>query len=491
MGYVNESSVSEPRAYQAQCSQNGLVIKKPAVLVTPKLRQQYGFRTGPLSKSETDSIRQLDATGKRSDIVRQLDALDRLDRATSSTPWRDTDPFIVNDRDFRETHYTPALTAYKMRATMSGIDTRVSGVTLSDLQGINSPFSAIDVESFRAEASETMRRIVPTRPEWDLTRFVFELRDVNRIFATAASLPDTWRTLSGYRANVTQLRNGVGAAEKISTGGRTAGASYLAYQFGVAPTISDVEKGAAAILTADQKFGQFVRDSAKLVKRSSSKMVDQSHDLHRFTELIPAFGVDGYRMVLGDSTGQGRYLTRSWLRPDTVPLNAASDTVLSYSATRQLRVFATFEYFVGDPDGFVSRMDEYVAKAKKIVGGGLTTSVMYELMPWSWMIDWHLDIGGLLNYQQSVADYGTVARRAGFVIEDDLKATLERRPAPLYIGSQNEITGTSIASVRERIQHRRAGSPYSMDFGWNYGSFQWSILGALGLTKAPRTANRR
>lgn len=460
-------------------------LEAPVVKHLISTRNQTGYRSGPLSKEEIAAIERVDSLGKRSDIGVQLQALERIEKATTNTPWRNVDPFVVNDRDYSE--WSTPLTSVSYRTpevVWTPGRNQASGNFLVGLDSCRVPPTFHDVESLRGEASKLMRRMTPTRPDWDLTRFIIELKDVNRIFATAASLPDTLRPLVSQSSR-SDARIGRDFAVQ-------SGATYLGYQFGVAPTVSDVMKGAEAIVKADEKFGQFVRDSAMHVKRSSSLDLLHFTDSLSQNELFSSFGSDPSRSVVR-LPGGSRLGRVDYLRPDPIAVNIDARVGYSVSVKERLVAFATFEYFVGDPDGYLSRMDQYVAKAKKTLGSGLTASVLYEVAPWSWMIDWHLDIGGLLNYQQSVADYGTVARGAGFSLFRDTVASRSLSPIRPV---NNPISGTGIlntahVSYKVREHFRRSGSPYSMDLNWDYGTFQWSILGALGLTKAPRVPNRR
>lgn len=486
MGMVRESESYKPKTYKrlGTITPTGAKVTRPDVNIVGTTRLQYGYRSGPLSSEETAAIQLLSATGKRSDIRAQLDALKRIEAATTASPLRDTDPFIVNERDFTVVKRSPALYSYRTEGWIpSGQPVhRASGNSLFAISSPNSPVSMPDPEESRGLAGELMRGMTPTRPDFDLTRFVLELRDVNRIFATASSLPSL----------ISPIRNGSGksAAQYGSDLAQGAGSSYLGYQFGIAPTVSDIMRGSEAILKADQKFGQFIRDSAQLVKRSSSRVIDNFVSSASTTTGISAFGSDLVEWVVR-GTGGASWLLSQYSRPDIAPVNVDARLALSMHAQSRIRAFCTFEYFVGDPDGFTSRMDYYVEKAKKTLGSGLTTSVAYELAPWSWMLDWHIDIGGLLNYQQSVSDYGTVARRAGFTVEREVKSSISVSNVGSYLYPRTGILGTAHGSQTVFESKRRSGSPYSMDFNWDYGTFQWSILGALGLTKAPRVPNRR
>jgi hypothetical protein len=85
-----------------------------------------------------------------------------------------------------------------------------------------------------------------------------------------------------------------------------------------------------------------------------------------------------------------------------------------YTAKRTIRAFSTWEYFVPHPEGLHDRLSSYVQAAQTVLGFQVTPSTVFDLTPWSWMVDWFVDIGGLLRYQQKVADNQLVMTRGGF-----------------------------------------------------------------------------
>lgn len=453
MGYVTENDTAAPRQLHRTAfdRESGTRKTDPPYPFSPSVRTQRGYRSGPLSPEEKSAIRQADATGVVNTAT-AIDTLEKIERATSSTPCRVARPFIVNERDFTSLTRSPARVDYDKSYRSSGVDYSWSGNTYVALSNIRSPWGRIDPDSFRAEAGAIMRAMTPTKPEFNLTRFVFELRDTNQLFRIDPN------ALAEF------------------------GGTYLKYQFGVSPTVSDIKSGAEAVVKADQIFGQYLRDVSQEVYRSRTRILDRQVGTVSTSKLIPGLGVGVNDVWLRDDTGNFRWRVLTLNTPDHGPTNVNSSMLLDYSATRTVHAFSTFEYFVGDPDGFLGRLEGYVQKAKQVLGGGLDAPTTWELTPWSWLVDWFFDIGGFLQYQQLVADNGIVANRSGFTVTDDIVGALTLTPR----GSGSTIRRPAYSGIRLKESFRRPGSPYSMDLNWNLSGFQWSILGALGLTKGPR-----
>jgi hypothetical protein len=103
------------------------------------------------------------------------------------------------------------------------------------------------------------------------------------------------------------------------------------------------------------------------------------------------------------------------------------------------------------------------------------------------MVDWFYDIGGLLAYQQDVADYNLVAKRMGASYRRKFSVELKASP-PANTANQidSAVKGTSVAIVQQH--YRYPGNPYDMSTSsWTSilsDPFRASILAALGLTRA-------
>jgi hypothetical protein len=436
MGYVFESDYTPTDDVKTFYVVNGLVKNENIRNFGLNRKEQYGYRSGPLSEQERVAIETLDRNGQWGDVATQIDALERIQRATTPGPAVRSYPFIVNDRDYTVFDSPTRTFSYDGKSIMGtpykGFG---AGRIISLTRGLGNFPSSGYLES---EAAKMMRAIRPTRPDFDLTRFVGELRDAPRLLGWGNYSPRSTRDIGG---------------------------GYLNYQFGIVPTTSDIQKMAEAVLKADELTKQFIQESSKLIHRRTSRILDEyTNEVKiRLDNGLRQYSKAGITLRI-DHGSQITY----------TGLNAA----FYLNARRRLSAFSSFEYFVGDPEGFTTRMDSYASKARKLLGGGLTASVAYELTPWSWMADWFVDIGGLLAYQQDVADYSLVARRSGYVVEDIYHTSVSLSPSEKAVG-RGQITAV------ERIQRRRPGSPYSMSPNWDHSAYQWAILGALGLTRAP------
>lgn len=408
-------------------------------------KEQFGYRSGPLGPEELRVINNLDQHGTWKDKTTMVEALDRIQEATFASPRVRVGVFDVHYREYLETRRDATVLSYLRRHTGATYYGQIG----SQINGVNASLGPWPTKSETdAIASSIMRSYAPTRPSFNLSRFVGELRET-------PSLLNIFNVIGKPRSR-----------------GEQTGSAYLTWQFGIAPTVSDLERASNAVLRADELTNQFIRDSSRFVKRYGSRELDRNThwgDPLAFNKQ-GSFDLDGIAVQNNYpfSTSQTGPLARSY-----------------YDIRRTLRAFSTFEYFCGDPDGYLSRMDYYRLKAQQVLGGGLTASTMWELTPWTWMSDWFFDIGSLLDYQQLVADNGLVQRSGGYIVEELISAEVsmvdnDRTPGVRYFHG----TGESQVRYTRKTQRRHAGSPYSMALDWDLNDFQWAILAALGATRA-------
>lgn len=441
-------------------------------------KSQFGYRSGPLSKIEKESIDTLNATGKWRDTRRQIDALDRIQRATSDSPLCRTDPFTVNRREYTEIEYVPGTYNYDAVWRSGSYVAKFNGMcqfTLQDFSPVGYPDLPSEA-SLRAEAGGMMRNHRPTKPDVNLTQFVGELREMHDVLKFA--VPAT------RRASFTSLQDPlrVGKYENTPLGDsmRVYAGGYVGLEFGVQPTKGDILRLSEAVLRADDKTRDFIQRSSQLVHRSSVRTIHESSSSSLVT--IQGTGQQSRSVISGIVNGVN-------FTPMQSGVGFNSSGTQTVTVRYRLKAFNTFEYYVGDPGGYTTRMDSYAAKARKLLGGGLTLSTAWELTRFSWLLDWYVDIGGLLAYQQDVADYSLVSRRAGLVVDREINSSLGLQ-ARAYDPIQSCSSSVGISSSTYRTQVRYPASPYGVAASWSdLNGRQWAILGALGLAKAPRIPN--
>jgi hypothetical protein len=238
---------------------------------------------------------------------------------------------------------------------------------------------------------------------------------------------------------------------------RGLGSEYLNFEFGWKPLVSDVKNAAKAIVESETILAQLARDSGKNVRRRR--------------HIQPTIETD----VVINSVGQPRgAVDARWHGPSW------SRTTDKYRRDTWFSGCYTWHY---DP-GSLNKVSEIATKARLLYGLQLTPEVLWNLAPWSWLVDWFTNVGPLLH-NVSAFQNDQLVLRYGYVMDRH-----QRNIA--VVANTNPAKGSSLPDLyNERYQvdwkRRVKATPYG--FGVASSSFtirQWAILGALGITRAPR-----
>jgi len=241
---------------------------------------------------------------------------------------------------------------------------------------------------------------------------------------------------------------------------RETGSEYLNVQFGWKPLISDVRKFATAVANADSILAQLERDSGKNVRRRytfpSEKSVTSS-------VAFPHYPNEGNLTI---------YLTDPG----------------SLSTTTHRKVDKWFSgcytYYLSDKTR--DRVAATAQKARLLLGLELTPELLWELAPWSWLVDYFANVGDVMSNISRFSNDGLVLRH-GYIMYRETVRKEYTWTGNVSIG--NKMTPVTLTQTFETtLKVRRKATPYG--FGFNLGSLsdsQWAILAALGISRAPKS----
>lgn len=464
MPYVSESYSSPPATIQVR--KRGTAT---SVSIQPQMsKSQYGYRSRSLTPVEERGIREGNHTA--ADTVSLLAAYEEANYEYAESPSR---AFMVNDRIFsRTTAQHGAFTSSTQLKVPADPNYRVDIGGFISVTGV--PQAALQPAPsegvLRSRSGQMMRRAVPTKSEINLTRSIGELRHAPLMLKASNYRPRNLREVGG---------------------------AYLNYVFGIAPTLSDLQSLAETVIESDSIIKGYVAQERRRLRRRQQMELWSAQDSGVDTSKSDAFRQAAANTSIGPIPCQVGYI---------LPAGSSYgfDDVLrpllswSWSSRQYLRMFVTFEYFVPKPEGLEGRLKRYRQIATRLVGGGLDASTVYDLTPWTWLGNYLVDVGGLLRYQQTVADHQVVATRSGFCLVHETRAQVT------YMGRYYDSTGLvgawpvfsdafspCTSALRSFRMERRAGSPYNMQPQWDLSSQQWGILGALGLARSPGVPIKR
>jgi hypothetical protein len=261
--------------------------------------------------------------------------------------------------------------------------------------------------------------------------------------------------------DILDLRHAFSSVKKL---GKSIGKGTLGVQFGVLPLVKDIKDLAKNVLNMEKNIQQLARDNGRPVRRSGMVDVTTDHTTNHET-----------------GSGQNSFIYPS-IHVGLWKSGTRSERFTSVESKTTYRFSGRFRYWI-DPARLGHRgiPDRYRFQLTRIAFGldPSDPSLYYELMPWSWLIDWLVPIGPMLenffndNLDNLVADYAYIS--AHKVTDEEVKVT-----STLVDG---RVVGLNSRRIIETKQRYRA-SPYG--FGFLLGDLspmQLAILAALGLTK--------
>lgn len=234
------------------------------------------------------------------------------------------------------------------------------------------------------------------------------------------------------------------------------GGEWLNYQFGIAPTVSDVKKIAQTVKQADKLVKQYLRDSGRIVRRRA--------------DMDPVI-----------ETTTGVYLPA---RADRVPMGTGTihwssvGPILQTTRKETRRWYrAGYSYYVDETslNGALGWLD----KTNYLYGWKPDPSAMYNLTAWSWLLDWFTNTGDVIdNVSMYLRDPSLV--RWAYIMEETSVEVQLSQPCVTNAG----VALVANATYKTVVKKRRRVNP--LYWGLKKEALdarQLSILAALGLTK--------
>jgi hypothetical protein len=257
---------------------------------------------------------------------------------------------------------------------------------------------------------------------------------------------------------------------------RALASDYLNYTFGVSPLIREIDKVLSIVERAEKLIRQFARDSGRVVRRKRSVLDETT---------VLASKADFYSgsLYFGNTSFNASNSTNKLI----VPQGAVRAT-----QTLHKRVWfsGAFQYWIPtdhvegyslqgiDPNPGGTAIDILAT----IAGIRATNAKMWNLLPFSWLVDWFVNVGTVLGNQDAFSKYGLVMPYAYVMCEQRLITTYTfelNRPEVKDYPQRGFVTNSFVSTTKQRNR----ATPYG--FGVtdsDLNPIQLSILVALGLS---------
>lgn len=303
------------------------------------------------------------------------------------------------------------------------------------------------LESF---AQQAYSRAAPTAVVFDAAQFLGELRE---------GLPSLF--LTGMYQQAKKFKG--------------AGSEYLNVEFGWKPFLNDLWNAIRV-----------------LINYTDSVSVKNGARVHRRYAAMPSMSSSS---ISGIAEIQTRFPRKSSLifgSYDTMT-NASMGFNASFNAQKTRTVNRWFE---GEFTSFLSLgfdPSNYFDRVKEMSNIELTPAVLWELAPWSWLVDWYLRIGDSIAANEIGAN-DKLIMHYGYAMEHVVDTTMIswnflQVTNPTVFNRFNPLPPTvGVNWSRSESKRRLRANPFGFQASTpgQLSASQFAILGALGLSKGGR-----
>jgi hypothetical protein len=244
------------------------------------------------------------------------------------------------------------------------------------------------------------------------------------------------------------------------------------------PLVNDVRKLAGALARATVAL---TGPSATSYRERMEKPIDTT-SMASFT-YQSAWGL-GFALPPGFS-GMGL--------PDPVLGNTSLATYdLSVVQRYESRQWIVSQFVRLPPSGSLAgKAETYLSRFDELMRFDLTPADLWQLAPWSWLVDWFVDIGGLISTWQT-ATTNKILSTYAYAMRHEVRTTsffvtnLRAEATGYTYSGPKALFGQYVTTRKRRLRANPFGFIPNPQSALNGG--QLAILGALGLTNVrPRT----
>jgi hypothetical protein len=268
-------------------------------------------------------------------------------------------------------------------------------------------------------------------------------------------------------------------ASGIKDASKALGSEYLNNVFGWSPILRDINDSVKVLLTLDQML--FPEDDTR---RSVQRTISTRGAVLENTSV--ALSVNS-PFKGTDTPGPSSQFYNSYSWSNNL---APSDLNLSWTGTgtrsvlETLSVWTTARFATNARPSIAN--NSHLDRAIDLLGLELTPEVIWELTPWSWLIDWFSNMGTVIGNLSTLGLSNTILNYAYSTARLVTDGSVWCKPNLAPSGNRVvSYSGNFVTNTRLEAKARMAASPFGFDVtlgALNAG--QWAILTALGLARS-------
>jgi hypothetical protein len=234
--------------------------------------------------------------------------------------------------------------------------------------------------------------------------------------------------------------------------------------------VRDIEAIAGAVINSQKLTEQYLRDSGRQVRRRYD--FPEIHTNLSYIKEVAVF--DGVFAGLGNND-------QNLAEPGFAIDRGRVGQVVNHD--RKIWFSGAYTYYLGTGKDPVSQLNLYASLARKLVGARISPEVLWELQPWSWLVDWVFNIGAILENIESFQT-DKLVMKYGYLMCTDVVTSDITVWNHAFRGRFPTVSATFKTTRKQRVR----ATPYG--FGLDPSTWspeRWAILAALGLTKTPNS----
>jgi hypothetical protein len=131
---------------------------------------------------------------------------------------------------------------------------------------------------------------------------------------------------------------------------------------------------------------------------------------------------------------------------------------------------------------FVSDLQGTIDAANYLLGIKITPDLLWEVSPWSWLFDWFVNIGDVLK-NISYLNHDATVLQYGYIMQHTHVKAFVTLPGVRAKTAQSDVI--ELVEVDRKVRYKASPFGFGLDPNLDFSAKQWSILGALGLLRAP------
>jgi len=262
---------------------------------------------------------------------------------------------------------------------------------------------------------------------------------------------------------------------------RAAGSDWLNYIFGVSPLIRDLAKVMKAAERIDGIIRQYVRDDGKAIYRERSARREEPYTKNFRGFMYPELAVPNSSIDQPMLSNNGiRSLGQATVESNTLDTRSAWFTGSFTYYLEELLVPTEVSRFFSSVRGMSPKQIRDMMIKNHVFGNveRPSNALGWELTPFSWLVDWFVNIGVVLDNRRMFDDLGLVMNYGYVMVREERSITT----------SVTYSNGRTLSSHWQSIrQRRKRANPFGFgipDAGLS--TLQLSVLAALATKLTPR-----